>query len=114
MNKKENIESVLPPFKEPYELSENNKLIIDRFLEELKSRTGTSVAIVIYKENLLAYPSLHSDTVKFEVRIGNWHRVMSISEFELDATVGGSFYYFCRRIIDDTMADLIQIGAARA
>jgi hypothetical protein len=110
-----NISEKLPPFREEYKLTDDDKAIISRFKEELASRLGgVSVSIDIYKENHLAYPSVHSGTVHFEVRVGNWRRVQVISEMELDNLVSGSFFYFCRRLVDGVIADLLKIGASRA
>lgn len=112
---KEKLSAKLPPLREPYKLSEDQSRVVERFKEELVHRLGgISVAIEIFKEHLLAYPSLHGDTIHFEVRVGNWRRVQVISEMELENTISGSFYYFCRRLVDATMADLLRIGAARA
>jgi hypothetical protein len=104
----------LPPFREADKLSEDQKAIIDRFKEELDHRLGIAVTFDVYKENHLAYPGKTFDTVFFEIRVGNWKSVQAISEVELDSKLFGSFYYFCRRIADKTMADLLKIGAARA
>jgi len=107
--------SKLPPLKEAYKLTEENELILKRFGDELHHRLGgVSVTFEVYKENFLAYPSVHADTIKFEVTVGNWRRVSAITEVELDIQAGGSFYYFCRRISDDVTSDLLKIGAARA
>jgi hypothetical protein len=114
MNEEKELKPHLPPFREEYELSEQNQRVINRFKEELEHRIQIPVCIKVYKENYLAYPSLHRDLVKFEITVGNWHRVSSVSEFEIDSVVGGSFFYFCPRLVDDIMAALLRIGASRA
>jgi len=105
--------SELPPLKEAYKLSEENQHILERFRDELQRRLGVSVGFEVYKENFLTYPSIHADTIKVEVMVGGWRRVAVITEIELDIQAGGSFYYFCRRIADDVMNDILKIGAAR-
>jgi hypothetical protein len=110
----ETVSTKLPPFREAYKLSDEQKSIIDRFKEELDHRLSIAVTFDVYKENHLAYPDRTFDSVFFEIRVGNWRSVQVISEVELDNKLFGSFYYFCRRIADKTMADLLKIGAARA
>jgi hypothetical protein len=112
---KGNLSENLRRLREPYKLTEDQSRVVERFKEELAHRLdGAPVSIEIFKENLLAYPSLHADSIQFEIRIGNWRRSQIISEMELENTVSGSFYYFCRRLVDATMAELLKIGAARA
>lgn len=100
MNKNE---APLPPIKEPFKLTDENKSILERFRDELQHRLGVDVSFEVYKENLLAYPSVHAATIKIELRVGHWRRISAITEVELDIRAGGSFYYFCRRISDDVM-----------
>jgi hypothetical protein len=104
----------LPPFKEPYKLTDEHKYLLDRIKEELESRTKADVSFDVYKQNALVYPTPRYDIISIEVRIGNWRRIHQISEAELEFTAGPSFYYFVRRLADDTMMDLTRIGAARA
>lgn len=111
---KEKISDKLPPLRQEYKLTDDNKLIVKRFVEELEHRLGVQVGIEAFKENFLAYPSIGGDTVCLEVRVGNWRSVQMISEMELDTRVSGSFYYFCRRLVDKTMGELLKIGAQRA
>lgn len=104
-----------PPLREGYKLIDQNQKIFDRFREELDHRLGgVRFSFSIYKENLLTYPSIHADTVVFEITVGGWRRSMYISEIELDNFTSGSFYHFCRRMVDNVISDLIKIGASRA
>jgi len=111
---KEKSAAGLPPFREPYKLSDEQKFLLDRIKEELESRTKADVSFNVYKENALVYPTPKYDIINIEIRIGNWRRIHTVSEVELDITAGPSFYYFVRRMADDTMMDLISIGANRA
>lgn len=108
-----NKEIVLPPLKEDFVLNENQQAILDRFKEELEHRIRMNVSFKVWKENLLAYPSINPDLIYFEIRVGNWRREQVISSMEMEVGIGGSFFYFCRRIVDQTMADLLRIGASR-
>jgi hypothetical protein len=104
----------LRPLQEEYVLNENQQSILKGFKEELEHRIGMSVSFNIYKQNLLAYPSINPDMIYFELRVGNLKMNECIYEIEMDSVVGSSFYYFCRRIVDNTMAELTRIGASRA
>jgi hypothetical protein len=87
---------------------------LERVKEELENRIKVPVSLTVYKENTLVYPTPKYDIVHFEIVVGNWRRVHTVSEVELDLTAGPSFYYFIRRLAEDTMVDLIRIGAQRA
>lgn len=101
----------LPPLKKFVELTEDQKLTVDRFKEELQYRLGTDISIEVYKLNYLAYPSQYGDSTTFEVKAGNWKRIAQISNVEMTTSYGQVFYYFMRRLVDDTMSDLLKRGA---
>ena len=106
--KKESVD--LPPLKEPYKLSDEQQRIVDRFIDEMKHRLRTSVTVEFYKENYLAYPSKFADTITVEIVAGNWRRIATIIEQELQIGYGEVFYYFFRKLTDDVMADLLVKG----
>lgn len=101
----------LPPLKQPYKLSDENQRIVDRFIQELTHRLKAEVTVDIYKENYLAYPLKPLDRITVDVTAGNWHRVGTIIEHELEISNGEVFYLFFRKMIDDTMSDLLIRGA---
>lgn len=108
---KNNNKIELPPLKQLYKLSDENQCIVDRFVDELKHRLKTDVTVDIYKENFLGYPVKALDRITVEVVTGNWRRVGTIIEHELQIGQGEVFYYFFRKMIDDIMADLLVRGA---
>ena len=83
----EAVSKKLPPFREAYKLSEEQKTIINRFKEELDHRLGVGNSFDVYKENHLAYLDATFDSVFFEIRVGNWRSVQVISEVELNCSV---------------------------
>lgn len=100
-----------PSLKEPYELNEIEQQIIKRFKEELDYRLKTNVEFEIYTENFLAHPKPLHDTIKFEIKAGNWKRIMSLGKVELEVSSGEVFFYFMRGLVDETMQDLLVRGA---
>jgi hypothetical protein len=102
----------LPPFREVYVLTDSQQQIVDRFLEELRGRVRSDVSVEFWKENFLAYPSKHADTITVELTVGNWKRASTIIEPELSYGYGEPFYYFFRKLSDDVMADLLKRGAS--
>ena len=83
----------LPPYREQYKLSEDNKLVIARLREELQSRLKVDVSFDVYKENALIRPRPLIDHIMVEIRVGNYRCMNTISEVELDNVGGGSFFY---------------------
>lgn len=101
----------LPPLKKAYKLNDEEAKIVARFKEELTHRLKTDVIIDIYTENYLAHPIPSLDLIKFEIQAGNWRRIMTISETELRISNNMAFFYFMRRLVDETMQDLLMRGA---
>ena len=106
------IEEDLPILKQPYELTEYQQKLLDRYKEELDHRLAQNVSFSIYTENFMAYPQRVGQYITFELEAGNWKRIARISEMELNSQYGQAFYYFLRQLVDDTMADLLKRGAA--
>ena len=104
-------EKELPELKQSYELSEYEQSVLNRFKEELEHRLKQTVTIDIYITNYLSFPSRFSDDITFELQAGSWKRIAKISKTELELNHGQAFYYFMRRIVDDTMSDLLIRGA---
>lgn len=104
--------SKLPDYKTPFQLSEEQTVMVNRLKEELADRVGIPVSIAVYNRNYLIHPAPTGGSITFEVQVGNWRTVQVISEVELDYMAG--YYRFLRRIVDRTMGDLIRIGAQRA
>lgn len=101
----------IPPLKQPFKLTDEEKQIVKRFQEELEHRLKTTVVFDIYTENFLAHPIPSFELVKFEIQAGNWKRIMSISKTELEISNGMAFFYFMRRLVDEVMQDLLMRGA---
>lgn len=110
--KKEN--NKLLDYKSPFKLNDEQSAMVKRIKEELEDRVGLSVYIDVYQRDYLIHPAPTGGSITFEVRVGNWKSEQVISEYELDRSMHGAFYYFLRRICDRTMTDLIRIGASRA
>lgn len=105
-------EKKLPPLKEEYKLNEQQKELLKRYIEEMDHRLATKVRIDVYTMNYITYPNRLSNMINFEVTAGNWHHIATLNEVELNADYGQVFHYFLRRLVDDTMADLLKRGAA--
>jgi hypothetical protein len=101
----------IPPLREPYELKESDQRILERYKEELEYRLKTNITFDIYTENFLIHPTPYSNHIVVEVKAGNWKKINTISQAELDVGQGEVFYYFMRRFVDDLMSDLLTRGA---
>lgn len=102
----------LPPMQEEYKLNEQEESLLKRYKEELSYRLAQPVTVEIYKENFITHPSPLSDVIHFKIQAGNWKRIATLSEVELKSGYGEVFHFFLRRLVDDTMADLLKRGAA--
>jgi hypothetical protein len=100
----------IPPFQEPYKLTDEQQRLVDRYIEEMESRLKTIVTIEVYKENHMVYPKL-DDRIFFKLTAGNWKRIGTLSIMEIETSLGNVLFYFLRRLVDDTMADLLMRGA---
>jgi hypothetical protein len=84
----------LPPFREDYKLTDDQKVLIERFRKELAARLHTKVSIEPFVENYLAYPIPRERIIHLEIHAGNYNKIATISAYEIkDRHV---FYYFLR------------------
>lgn len=102
---------LLPPFEVEFELGENEMSIVKRFVQELESRLQSPIKVRIFKQNQIVHPKTFIDNIYIELTAGNWKRIATISPTELEMNYGQAFYYFMRRMADETMADLLIRGA---
>jgi len=105
-------EKTLPPLKEPFALSDEQKEFVARLEKELTHRVKTNVTISVYIENHLVTgidPLLNY--VHFEFQVGHWKRHGVISQAELSLGRFEVLYYSLRRLADETLNDLIIRGA---
>lgn len=102
----------IPPLREPYKLTEEQEQIIARYRDELEHWLKQRVSIECWTENYLAHPTGLGDRVFIELRTGNWKHIMSASVIEMDMAHTDVFYYTMRRLVDDTMQELLIRGAS--
>lgn len=110
MNNQEN--SIVPPYKSPYKLTDEQTSILDRIREELTHRHRVTVHITVSQYETLINPVAFGSQVEIEIRIGNWRTIQITSEHEMgDSRV---FFYLARRVAEKAMMDLMRFGAERA